>query len=349
MSTQAKPTLIGAFVSGALLLLVASLFVLGNGRWFSDQQEFIIYFPESVNGLAVGAPVKFRGVKIGEVKRILIHYNQPEDNLAIPVIITVDYTRLQKQYTSTPQQKLDENAFVKYVREGLRAKLEFQSFVTGMLFVELDYYDDTPPKPIQLSPVYPEIPALGSTTNDLMKSMTQTIRNISEIDFKRIAGNLNSVLENLDAGLKDFQFKVINDRLVSLLSRADNGLAEIDFKGINVKVMGALQSAENFLNDPQLKGAVTSLHRTLGTADEAFAALRDMLRPDSALNYQLDNALSEMASAAQAFRQFADFLDRNPSALLTGRASPNPALYGPQKQQNQSKDEVNGTPETPQK
>lgn len=339
MSAQAKPTIIGAFVAGALALLVLSLFVLGNGRWFSDKQEFIIYFPESVNGLAVGAPVKFRGVKIGEVSRILIHYNQPKDNLSIPVIISVDYSLIDRNYAAAGEQVASDSSFVRHVSAGLRAKLEFQSFVTGVRYVELGYYkDDGPlPKPVQIEQIYPEIPALESTTSDLMKAMTQTIKNISEIDFPKLASSAGNVLSRLQQGLDEIQFKQINNQLVSLLDRADKSLQEIDFKQLNQRLQTLLGNADGIVSDPGIKEAIVNLNTALKTANTAFSTLNGMIRPDSVLNFQLDNALGEMSEAARAFRQLAEFLDRNPSALILGRAQPSPDMYGPSKEKKYEK------------
>ncbi len=320
MSIKAKPTLIGAFIASAAALFIAGLFLLGSGSWFTQKGDFIIYFPESVNGLTIGAPVKFRGVQIGEVKRVLIHYNQSSSDLSIPVIITVDYTRLRKQADGLDDDFIDEEDFLNAIESGLRGKLEFQSIVTGVLYVELDYYKNAPPAhPVQLKPLYREIPSLESTSSDIVKSVTETIRNISEIDFKQIATRLDSVLTEVDGGLKELDFKAINDHLVAVLAEAEGGLKELDFKTINAKLIAALDGARELTTDPEIKEAVAKFHKTLGTADEALAAVRDTMRPDSSLRYELDRTLFELGAAARSFRQLADYLDRNPSALLTGR------------------------------
>ena len=307
----------------AALLFIATLFVLGDGRWLSKKEEFIIYFPESVNGLSVGAPVKFRGVQIGEVRRILIHYNQPADNLSIPVIISIDYTRLDKRLLGMPADLKDEEEFVNAIRSGLRAKLEFQSIVTGVLYIELDYYPSAAPYTlVQVEPLFREIPSLESTSSDIVKSVTQTIKNISEINFKEMAGRLDRVLSQAEMGLSQMEFKAINDRLLSALTRADEGLSAMEFKTINDKLIATLDGAHGLVNDPNVKTSIAKFHETLETANQALGAVRDTLRPDSSLRYELDNTLFELGAAARAFRQLAEYLDRNPSALLTGRPGP---------------------------
>ena len=71
MSKQASKALIGGFVLGAVILVAAATVIFGSGRFFSEKQVFVLYFDGAVNGLNVGAPVKFRGVTIGQVRKII--------------------------------------------------------------------------------------------------------------------------------------------------------------------------------------------------------------------------------------------------------------------------------------
>ena len=93
MSRKANPTLIGAFVLGGIVLVVAALMLFGGGRFFTEKATFVAYFDEPVSGLSIGAPVNFRGVKVGTVKEVLIHYNQAEGDAFMPVIIEVAAAR----------------------------------------------------------------------------------------------------------------------------------------------------------------------------------------------------------------------------------------------------------------
>ena len=76
MSQKANPTLIGGFVLGALVLLVGGVLLFGKGLFFAPKrQQFVIYFPDSVNGLNVGAPVKLKGVTVGTVTDVRVQYD----------------------------------------------------------------------------------------------------------------------------------------------------------------------------------------------------------------------------------------------------------------------------------
>ena len=90
MAKQSFKTAVGAFVIGGLALLVAGIILLGGGRMFSDDIEYVLYFDGSVSGLNIGAPVVFRGVPMGQVTRISLEANPRDASVTIPVYIRLD-------------------------------------------------------------------------------------------------------------------------------------------------------------------------------------------------------------------------------------------------------------------
>src|SRR5437867_4516180 len=115
MGKKVTPTLIGAFVVGALALAVIGVAVFGSGRLFRKTQEFVLYFDRSVNGLRVGAPVKFKGVEIGAVTRIelsLSHRLRRPGEVHIPVVIELDADRISEKggRVQLTQEGLDQAA-----------------------------------------------------------------------------------------------------------------------------------------------------------------------------------------------------------------------------------------------
>jgi paraquat-inducible protein B len=91
---RANPAVIGGFVIGAVALLVIGLLVFGGAGWFVQRDTFIAYFPGSVKGLHVGAPVDFRGVTIGQVKEIRVLFDPRQLDARIPVIMELDATQI---------------------------------------------------------------------------------------------------------------------------------------------------------------------------------------------------------------------------------------------------------------
>ena len=88
MSERANPTLIGAFLLGAIALVVTGLMVFGGGRFFTETVTYVAYFPETVSGLNDGAPVNFRGVKVGTVRRIEVQLDVQDLSTLTPRKLT---------------------------------------------------------------------------------------------------------------------------------------------------------------------------------------------------------------------------------------------------------------------
>ena len=97
MSRKANPTLIGIFLFAGLLLAVAGLLLFTSSKIFTKTGSFIVYFDTTLSGLNEGAPVKYRGVTIGSVTRVLIHYNQATNDSAMPVIFEVQQDLVGKK------------------------------------------------------------------------------------------------------------------------------------------------------------------------------------------------------------------------------------------------------------
>lgn len=134
MSKQANPKLIGAFVLGGLALLVLGLVIFGGTRWLGERRTYVAYFPGSVKGLRVGAPVDFRGVTIGRVTDIRIRYDASDGTMQIPVVMEFEPARITvigADDVVEHRGDLDD-----LIRRGLRAQLQTQSIVTGLLLIQ---------------------------------------------------------------------------------------------------------------------------------------------------------------------------------------------------------------------
>ncbi len=337
MSKKANPAFIGIFVIGAIVLGVVAIMIFGSGQLFRKTESFILYFEDSINGLEVGAPVKFKGVRIGQVTKISIRFNQDDTSPHVPVVIEIDVDRLQNSLGVKDVDLSDPEIFRTQVELlGLRAQLQQASFVTGMLFVELDYYPDATsvyyvqqPDPETGQKEYLEIPTVATGFTEVIKKVSRMVDQISKIDFAAIGRKVNDILTKLDKGLGDIQFKKINDKAVSTLEELDALLADPQMKALAGNVNLTLEDARKLLDsvDGEIKPLVEQVNLTAAKARETLAEFEalattanTMLEPDSTLRFELENALSEFASASRSIRILADYLERNPSALLTGKS-----------------------------
>ncbi len=304
MSRRANPTLIGAFVLGAIALAVAGTVMFGAGILARPKATFILYFPESVNGLDVGAPVKFKGVQLGRVTRILLGFDQKPGVTDVAVLIELD-ERSAENLTTRFVDFSDRERMREAIARGLRARLESQSIVTGLLYIELGFYPGTPARYLQAGDTYMEIPTIPSNLQEIVSRAMQAVARISQIPFEEMVGSFTSLAKNLDLFVQDPKLK--------------ETVASIN---------DAAREAEAVM--ASLRGEVKPLAQEFsGTAEEARKALVDirafaqsadgLVRDGSPLRYQLSESLSELSEAARSLRILADYLERDPQALIKGK------------------------------
>jgi paraquat-inducible protein B len=319
-----NPTTLGVFLVIGLALGVAGVLIFSSGNLFHPQQKSILYFDGSLKGLNPGAPVKFRGVTIGKVDQILIRHNQPSDDYAMPVIIAVDKKLVQSKSDETlqigSQAHVNEN-----IRRGLRGRLDAESLVTGVLYVSLDMVPAAPPALFhQLKPEYMEIPTIPSQVQRLLDHLEQ-------LDLPGISAKLTALLSHLDTSLGHLDLPQINADVTNLLGAANQLLASPDLTNSVVSLRRTLNRAEALLAriDGRVDPLADNLTNTLFEAQKTLAEVRrgaqnlsDLLGPDNSFGSDLTQALEQLGNASRAVADLAEFLQRNPNALLAGRKKP---------------------------
>jgi paraquat-inducible protein B len=205
MSKPANKALIGAFVVGAVALVVAGILVFGSGRFLQETFKFVMYFDGSVKGLNVGSSVVFRGVKIGTVTDILLRYNPADMSVKIPVIVEIDPDRVEVVGVLATEPD-PEAAIGQLIERGLRARLQMQSLVTGQLMVELDFHPDKEVKLVGGDTGYPEIPTIPSTIEELSKR-------IEEVPIEEIFKKLLAAVEGIEGIVNSPEVKDIMSSL----------------------------------------------------------------------------------------------------------------------------------------
>jgi len=194
MGRKANPALIGGFVVGAAALAVAGLMILGGGRFFRDTQAWVAYFDESIKGLAVGAPVTFRGIRIGQVTHLKVIVDPKTTQIRTPVFFEIETKRMTDVEGRRVQLMPDETNASALIQKGLRARLEMQSIVTGQLAIDFDFHPDSPVRLTGAAPAgipeFPTVPsamsAIGRGLQDLnmaevVRDLQETMRGISNI------------------------------------------------------------------------------------------------------------------------------------------------------------------------
>ena len=324
MSKKINTTSIGLFIVAGLALGVAGLLLFSSSRMFTKTREVIVYFDDSLNGLNEGAPVKYRGVTVGAVKRVMVRFNQATNDYAMPVIIELQ-EKLLRERLGEPADIFNEAALERRVNQGLRASLQTESLVTGVLYVDMR------PNPAARPPVYHQVqkkyPELPSEPTQIQ----QLFDNLARVDIKSIETNVNQLLVKLDHTVGSLNMRQINQGITNLLASLDVLVASPDFTNILAAARTTLEQYQllgeklNSRVDPLADGITNSLaeaNRTLAQFRGAAENLKSMLGPDAPLRHDLDQALEQLAGAAQSISALVDFLKDNPNAIITGRRFP---------------------------
>lgn len=328
MSIKASPTVIGIFVLGAIAVAIAGIIFVGSVKIFTENEEFIIYFDESVSGLDLGSQVKFRGVPIGQVKDIMIRFNQVELSAHIPVIIEIEISRLANRL-GVPVDLSDDAEYYDQVNEGLRAQLVMESFITGLYYIDLSYIENAPPPDfIQNKVLFKEIPTIKSPFAEIGQSATEIIARLSKINIEKINNELVSLLQSANDSIDDVNFKKISDSLIAATESIVELVNSENVQAVMENLKTALADIRMLVTkiekniDPVLAGArVTNeeVQKTLVSLRKATDRIEEVLTPESSMRYEVERALSELSTAAQSIRQLSEYLERNPRSLLTGK------------------------------
>jgi paraquat-inducible protein B len=332
MSKQANTKLIGGFVVGAIVLIVAGILLFGSGKFFSHQREFVLFFQDSVKGLNIGAPVDFRGVNVGTVKDVRIVLNKTDFSLLIPVFIEIDPDRIALGGTESELKKLverkEKKTFIQLlINRGLKAQLAMQSLVTGQLGVHLDFYPDKPINLVGAEPSYQEIP----TTESSLSALSKTLENIP---LAEIADKISKVLDGID--------KVVNspdleETLASVHQTVDEAHALL--KHVDGQVKPLSKNTELTLDEARkmfasavtlaaslnsrLPSLIASLENTSNAAGVTMKGANNAIErfagPNSPLRSEAIKTLIEVSSAARSIRVLAQYLESHPEALIKGK------------------------------
>ena len=349
MKQATNPTAIGAFIVGALVLVVIGVLLFGSASLFKDSAPCVMYFEGDVQGLNVGAAVKFRGVQIGQVTSIAAHIDRQTLEVKIPVyvnLIDVDeqlYGRAADGESSDPMAAL--------VARGLRAQLQAESLVTGQQFVQLDYYPDAPAVTTPLiDPASGRyvIPTVPTVLQKAQTTLRQVLEKLEKLPLEQMLTGLQGALSGADRLLNSNDLarapaeltatlgelrKLTSDtqaRLGPLLASADNAMQHIahvarDLDPLVTSANDAVGALTTFARGDgarltaDLERTARAAEATLEQTRTTMAKVEALTQPTSAVGHQLHTTLGEIESASRAIRALADALEQQPNAVIFGK------------------------------
>jgi paraquat-inducible protein B len=317
MSEKPHTVAIGAFVIGAALIaLTTLLFVLGSG--FGTKEKVVMVFDGSVTGLNIGAPLAIRGVQVGQVTKIELILDA--DNIELIMLVEADFDPSTIRRRGSDSDDITEEL----LERGLRAQLNTQSLLTGLLYIQLDFHPGTELILRDIDSPHFQFPTVPS-------DLERITRKLQDIDLGALAEDLEVAVEQVSEVLASDEFKAIpgsaTSALDSITSLSEELRAQLASSG--PKLDSVLdETADTVANaNDELPKLASLIETNLQTLDEAVATfelamqnVQGLASEDSATLYRLNTALEELNRAGRSLQSLARTLEEQPESLIQGRS-----------------------------
>ena len=267
-----------------------------NEVTYNIKQYYLMYFNHSVRGLSPGAPVEILGIKVGEVVKVELLFDQTTLEFLIPVLVYFEPERLNQLITeegkvargtakaeeieATQKDKQGRNMVVKeLVARGFRAQLKTGNLLTGQLFVDLANYPDAPPKELMTEQGYTVFPTIPAPFEQIVNRVDNILKKVEKVPFDKIGMDLQLAVESL------------------------------------TKTLDEIKDMSGNINQE----TVPKINAALDQMQEAMKGVESTLGPDSALSYNARQVTNELSMAIRSIRSLLEYLERDPQALLLGK------------------------------
>jgi paraquat-inducible protein B len=332
VKTKISPTIVGMFVIGAVALVLIALLSFGGINFFSKPQRFVAYFDESIHGLDLGSPVKLRGVRVGRVVDLNVQYDAKNKKSVVEVICEFSRSTIKNE-RGAPIDVSSRQELQKLIDSGLRAQLGVSGLATGLLFVELDFVNETAPPAVSAiaDSQFVVVPSVPSAISEFQASLTEILSNLKRVDFAGLSREMSELLADTRKQIASLELA----KLSSEWTKAGTAINELahsaDFQRTFVHLNETIDQVQKMLAgvDAQIQPAGVKLNETLLQAqdtlksfNEAAESARRFISAQGGLGEETVRTMNQLAEAAASVQRLAEFLERNPNSLITGKKAP---------------------------
>jgi paraquat-inducible protein B len=316
MSDKSHTVAIGAFVIGASLIAITTLlFLLGSG--FGKKAKVVMVFDGSVKGLNVGAPMALRGVQVGQVTNIELIIDSDKASVIMLVEADFDAKNIRTQGSA------NANLIEELIARGLRAQLNSQSLLTGLLYIELDFHPESALILADIDSPYMQLPTIPTNLQRITKKL-------EDVDISKLTDDLESISNGINTLVSSEEFQGLPANLTSTLDSMRDLSAQLreQLASTGPKLDTVLdKTAVTVANaNTELPKLATLIEGNLKVLNEAIAAFEQGMKeveglasPDSPTLYQLNNALQEVTRASRSLQSLANTLEQQPESLIRGK------------------------------
>ncbi len=291
--------------ANAVFELYASKNATGEEK-FQLKDSWLLYFNQSVRGLTVGAPVEFRGIKIGEVSSIALEFNRKHLSFRTPVVLSIDPERI---FGRDVDFRIEDGHTMlnDFIGRGLRGILKNGNLLTGQLLIDFDFYPDEPPQKMTFDNNLPVLPTKQTELQEITESLSVVLDKLEHIPFQQISQDLRTTLQSVSKLIGQIPVKEISHDLRTTIQSTNSTMQKIETLSKTI--------------DSQTMPAITKTLEQLGAT---LASLEAGLGSDSPANYQLRQTMREVSTAVRSLRGLTDYLERHPESLIYGKENEQP-------------------------
>jgi ABC-type transporter Mla subunit MlaD len=306
---------VGVFVLASIVGLAGLLFVLGGRKLFQPTYTFETYFAGSVAGLDVGAPLRFRGVTLGQVSEILIsgaeyEYDTPLSRRHNYIVVRA---RINLSAAQARQFRTDR---VQMVKMGLRAQTQLAG-ISGQQFLALDFLDPEshPPLGFHWTPDYDYIPSAPNMTAQLLANTQLFMAKLSELDVEKLSGRLDSLLVKLNEAVDRLQVPELSASTQKVLKSANASFARLNHQLANPGLEHGIDDIAAITASLRRMTERGDLDRTINQLDEAAARLSGLMADNQ---YDARAIVEDLRVTAANLRALSATIKRYPGVLIGG-------------------------------
>ena len=331
MSKPVNPYTLGAFLVGSLTLLIIAILVFGGGQFLKKKIEYVIFFDGALNGLNIGAPVKLQGVQIGTVKEISLELDQKIVRIVKPVVIEIDPAVLldasgNPLHGAASLEERKQNT-QRLIDSGLKAQLQTQSLLTGLLYIEVNFFRG---EPLRLTGInykdLPELPSVPMTVDQLKNTADEMVAKFRQLPIEDIFKDLAVTLKEIKEIATSDELKKNRVALAKTLAETEQLVANLNkglvplLNNMNGTMADTRTLVQQFTHD--MRPVLISSEKTLNTAtsvllesNHALGSVEALAAPDA----PLWQALEALRDAAQSTKNLTDYLERHPDSIIYGK------------------------------
>lgn len=315
MSKKANPAILGGFVIGAIALMMVSVLLLGGHSFFEKRTECVAYFDENISGLDIGAPVEYQGVRLGTVTGIRLECNLETREFFRPVRFQLEEKRIR--YIGQAQGFSTAEALEQLVQQhGLRAQLANQSLLTGKLKIDLSNHTNTPIQRKNRDSDIWEMPTIPSP----LEAVTQKL---TDLPFAEIVQEIREAVVGLSDMVQSTKEAGTMEHLGSTLEHLSHVLGALESRVAPMADQGGALMKSATLSLDELRTMIQTVgdetQPILAALNETIEQINGMLDPGSARRGELSRLLTDIRETSVSLRNFLDYLEQHPDALLRGK------------------------------